>query len=162
MSYGYDGSLAGKGVYRALYLLFRLHVHRRGGFIQNDYRRMTKDGSRNGYTLLLSSRETQAALADHCVIPLGHGVDLGTYVRGLGSFLYFFSGCVGSGIADILPYCSVKQECILHNCGNILPKALNSHVAYILPVYSDTALVRLVKTGNQLSDRGFAHTGGPH
>ena len=57
VSNGYDGSLACNILNCPLNLAFCLHVHRSGRFIQHNNRRLAKNRSGNGHTLLLTTGE---------------------------------------------------------------------------------------------------------
>ena len=137
-----------------------LGVQRRGGFVEDQDRRVLQQGAGDGQALPLAAGEQHAALADQGVEPLGQFLDefpgIGL-ARGLDDavFGHFIEGAVG----DIVAHRIVEQAHILADIGDLSPQVGEAIVADVVSVEQNPALAEFVETRQQVHQRGLATAG---
>ena len=90
MGDGNDGAAAGDSGYGLLNLLLCLHIHRSGGFIQNDDGGLSQNGPGDGNTLLLAAGKAKSTLTNLGIIAIRHSPFL------MASILY--DDCIARGL----------------------------------------------------------------
>src|SRR5207249_10752425 len=98
-----------------LNLLFRFGIERRGGFIEQQNRRVFQNGARNGQTLLLSTGEKASFVADYGFVAFWLRHDKVVGVSSLGRFVNFLRRGVQPAEQDIVEDRIVKQKCLLRH-----------------------------------------------
>ena len=88
-------------------------IQRRGGFIQNQHRRIFQENAGNGHALLLPAGQQRAPLAHIGIKPLRHTADVLVNFRLPGGLLHLLVGGIGTAVADIFPDGIGKEEHIL-------------------------------------------------
>jgi hypothetical protein len=89
--------IAQQPIERVLKQRFALRIQMRGGFIEDEKRRVFEACPRDGEPLLLPAAESRALLSDRCVIALRQLHDEFMRVRGCGSGDHFVECCRGFG-----------------------------------------------------------------
>src|SRR5882672_3951982 len=134
----------------------RLAVETRGGFIQDQDRRIGQEGARNRDPLALAAGELDAALADQRGIalwqPLDEGVGMGQPRR---RFDLHRRG-VGPPISDVLGQRAVEEQRFLLHDRHLPAQALLRDVGDILPVDRDAAAIEVVQPLHELDEGRLA------
>ena len=108
-------------------------VESAGCLIEDEYRRIFKEYSCNGYALLLSAGQRYAAFADDGIITIRHIHYVVMYLRSYCGSYYLIIRRIYPAVTDILFYgCSKKENILLHD-SDISPEGFKG---YILDVYS--------------------------
>ncbi len=102
-------------VERFLDRFFRGAVQRRGGFVEQQDRRVLQDGARNRDALPLSARELDAAVADDRVVAFRHRFDEVRAARFPGGREHFFAARLRAAVRDVLVDGAVEQGDILRH-----------------------------------------------
>ncbi len=137
-----------------------LGVHRRGGLVQHQDRRIFEDGAGDGQALLLPARELDAALADHGVIAFGQLQDELMGVGDLGGLDHLGLAGVGAAEQDVFADGAMEEEHVLQHDGHLGAQALGLQVAHVMAVDGDAALGDVIEARDQAGQGGFAHARG--
>src|SRR3989338_4967689 len=118
---------------RILYERLRPGIQARCRFVENKYRSVLEDGTRDSDSLAFSARELDTAFTDICIVPVGQS---GNELMAVGLFCrleHLFVARPPTSVADILHQRAVKEyrllrherygaaQTILHHFGNTLP-----------------------------------------
>ena len=127
-------------------------------FVEQNYGRILKDRSCNGYSLLFSSRESRTAFAYHCVIAIFERrykfVAAGLFAGCDNIFLR----CALFSESDIVKDGIVKKIYILKNHTYIFKKAFRCHCFYIRSANAYRTRIGIPKAGNQVYNGAFSTT----
>ena len=147
-------------VERGLHGAFGFGVERAGGFIQNQNRRVLQNGAGDGEALALAAGKGNAFFADDGVETLRL---LRDEVVGIGVTRGFDDFCVRRAEAaqlDVPADGVVEQNGFLRDDGDLVPQVARGNVAQIHAADFDRAALRVVKTQEQIGQRGFAGAAG--
>ena len=89
--------------YGCLDPLFRDRVDRSCSLVQNNDLRLSDDGPREGYELLLTGREQVSALAYVCIKTILQLIENALERQKIDGILYLFLSGVGSAVYQIIP-----------------------------------------------------------
>ena len=147
---------------RLLHRVLGLVVQGRGRLIQDEDLRVLEKNTRDGYTLLLSARESRAPLPHLGLVAIGQRLDELRDVGLLGSALYLRQGRVRVAVGDVLGDGSVKEVDLLLHDANGLAQAPLRDRAHILPVDGDGAGIHVIEAREKRAGGGLATAGRPH
>ena len=125
------------------------------------YARVFQNHARDRDALLLSAGQFQPALTDNGVITLRQAIDKIVDVGDLRRLPHLIHARILIRILDVVVDGVVEQHRILRHDADVLAQAGLSHVADVLPVDQDAAVIRFVKTEQQSRQRGLAGAGRP-
>ncbi len=145
---GLDGAFVGR-------------VQRRGGFVEDQDRRVLQQRARDRHALLLAAGQLQAALADHGVVALGRGRDEVVDVRRLGRRLDLGARRAGAAIGDVVFDRVVEQHRVLRHDADGLAQAGLRDRADVLAVDRDAPAADVVEAVQQPRQRRLAGAGRP-
>ena len=135
-------------------------IERRGGFVEDEDRRVLEEDAGDGDALLLSARELDAALAYHRIEPVGqarnHLVETGAPRR----FHHRLVTGPELTIGDILANGAAEQEHILLHDADLAAQGRLRHVPDVDAIDRDRAAVELVEARQERAERGLAGAGG--
>mgnify|MGYP005967595049 CR=1 FL=1 len=81
--------------------------------------------------------------------------------RQTGRFHDLLPGGTGLAVSDVIRHRTAEQVHVLLDDADVLPQALDGHLADVLPVNEDAAAGHIIKAGNQLAEGGFSPAGRP-
>ena len=140
-------------------MLLRFVIQRRGGFIQNQNRRVFQEYPGNGNALLLATGKPGTALAHVGIIAILQAHDKVVDVGILRRFLDLLLGGILFSISDVLPDGSRKDIHILLDNADGLPQAFELQLANVVTVHQNAAAGDVIKSGQQGANGGFAAAG---
>jgi hypothetical protein len=116
---GNGGPAAHQVVQRFLDFLFRLGVHRRRGFVQNEDARIDQQSSGDGDTLTLATRKALPPLAHQRVVALGQAQDELVRMRCTRGRDDLFTSGVRSAVGNVLGDGAEEQKGLLQHQANV-------------------------------------------
>ena len=144
---------------RALDEEFRLHVHARGGVVEDQQSRVAHKGAGNGDALPLAARQRHAALADPGVVAMREFHDEVVGVRRLGRRHDGLQADVGSPVGDVVADGAGEQPGILHDDADVPSQRPQLQIPHVDAVQADDTAGGVVKTRDQLRQGAFAAAG---
>ena len=149
-------------VQRRLHMLFGDRVQRRGGFVENQDRRVLQQRPGDGDALPLSAGEQHAVVADHGVDALRHGLDEGL---GMGAAHGIRNGfrprTSQAAVGDVVGQGVVEEGDVLRHKGDLPAQARKAVVGQRLAVEQDAPAARLVEARDQARQGGLSGAGAP-
>ena len=133
-----------------LHLFLCLGIQRRGGFVEDHHRRISKKYASNGDALLLSAGELHAPLAYLRIVAMRELFD---EIIGGGQFrspLDFFFRRVFPAVGDIFRDGVTEEEYVLLHHADVFAQVPLGHVTKFLPVQCDGALAGFIETKEQV------------
>ena len=113
-----DGAAMCQPIQRLLHRLLGFRIECRGGFIEQQDRRIAQEGPRDGESLALAAGKLQPALADQRIIALRQPADEAIGFRRFRRGPHFRIGRVRTAIADIFHHRALEQLHILRDHGD--------------------------------------------
>ena len=147
---------------RVLHRALRRVVQRRGGFIEQQNRRVFDKSPRNRNPLALAAGELAAVDAHARLQALGQGLDEFQGVGAGGSLRDLRCRRIRTPVGDIGRHRVVKQHHVLPNPAQLGAQGDQIHLRDVLAIEQDAALGRFKKARHQLHDGGFAAAGRAH
>src|SRR5436190_2380602 len=160
MRNGDDGAAAHEAAQRLADQLFAVAIQRRGRLVEQEEGRVLEEGAGDGDALSLTSRETEAAVADDRVQPLRQLGDEVAAVRRLYGQRHFVVAGLGPSVANVLHQRAMEQRDVLRHDGDGLAQALLGHLRDVLAIDQDAPRLDVVEALQQREERGFAASGG--
>jgi hypothetical protein len=147
-------------VERGLHGAFGFGVERAGGFVQDQNRRVLQNGAGDGEALALAAGKRDAFFADDGVEALGflHDEIVGVGVFGGGDD--FVVRRAEPAQLDVPADGVVEQNVFLRDDGDLVPQVARGNLAQIHAADFDRAACGVVKTQEQVGERGFAGAAG--
>src|SRR6266852_7714831 len=147
---------------RLLHKHLGLRIQLRGGFVENQNRRIFQDRARNSDTLPLSSAQARSAFADYRIVPARQLHDEIVRQRRLGGSNDSILGNISQSVANVVPHRIVKQDVLLRHHGDLLAQRLDSYTANIHTVDANRSGGRFMEARQKIHERGFAGAARPH
>ena len=139
-------------------LTFRVKIA--SGFVENQQFRIRQDGAGDRQSLPLAAAQSHATLADQRLHSVGHAVDELRGIGGFGGRMDFLGGRIPPCVGDVLSDRAVEQKDILLDDSQQRAKRFDVIVAQISSIQRHATRIRIVKTGYQIGERGFAGAAG--
>ena len=155
---GDDRFAGGEVVNGLLNDFFALRVERGGGFIQQQDRRITQNGTGDGDALLLTAGEIAPAFTGDGIVAIADLLDEFMGMRFFGSGDDFRLGGIKAAIADVFTDGVVKQEGVLTDDANVGAQRILRAGADVFSIQQDRASVRIVKAQQEGEERALART----
>ena len=137
-------------------------VHGGGRLVENQDFRIRQEGPGDGQKLPLPLGDVGSALVELHVVAAGHSHDKSVGVGGLGGLHHLLVAGVKLTVADIVPDGAGEQPGVLQYHSDHGAEGFAVHVPHVDTVYGDASALHVVKTQNQIDQRGFTGSGGPH
>ena len=144
------GTALGQLVKGALDPGFGHAVQSGGGLVQDEDGGILQKDAGDGYPLLLPAGEHDAPFAHIGLEPVGHFQDIVVDLGLLGGRNDLRLGGVGPSVADIVIDGACKEEHVLLDDADVLPKGVLGEGAHILAVDADGPLGDIIKPVNEL------------
>src|SRR3989344_3690686 len=138
-----------------LYFHFTFAVERRGGFVEQKYRRIFQYRTGNCYALAFAARELDAALAHHRAVARRKPDNEVVRLCELRRFDDFLFGRARIPVRDILADSAMKEERFLRNDRDSVAEALLRHTRDISAVDLYGARIQIVVTQHEPHECGF-------
>ena len=136
--------------------LFGMGVETGCRFIEDQYPRVFKYGTRNGNPLLFTTGQLQPAFTHNGVIPLCQFCDEFGEMGQLCRLFDFVTVCIGFCIGDVVAQGFIKQHRILGHDADGLAQTVLCDFADILVVDKDLSRGDVIETEQQACQRGFS------
>ena len=122
-----------------------LGVQGRGGLVQDEDRRVLEQGPGYGQTLALAAGQVGALFAQDGVVAAGQAFDelMGIGEPGRGD--HFLATGLLLAVGDVVVDAHGKELGFLEHDGDVVAQAFDRHIAQILAVDTDGALLRIVE-----------------
>ena len=133
-----------------------MRVHAGGGVVQNEDARVHQEGAGNGQALTLAAAERNTALAHDRVIAFFELDDKFVGLGGAGASLNLLASGLRFAVSDVLHHAGAEQEGLLENHAHAAPKLIELKLAHVCSVHQYPAINRIVKTRDEVDQRGFA------
>ena len=140
--------------------LLRRRVHRGGGFIQDEQRRVLEQRPRDADALLFPDAQLHAAFTDPGIIAVGKFLDEVMAVGRLGCGDEFVFRRVEATVENVLPQRAVEEEGFLRDNRDLVAQLVQRDVADIVLVDRDLAGGALVEPGQEIDQGRLARAGG--
>ena len=128
-------------------LFLDARVDRRGGVVEDQDMRVGEEGACQCDALALPTREREAPLADHGVVPVGKGEDELVGLGRLGGGDDVVEGRIGNAEGDVVPDRVGEQEALLEDDTDLPAERVEGDVAHVGAVDADTAVLHVVEAG---------------
>ena len=147
-------------VQRGLHGAFGFGVERAGGFVEDENRRVLQNRAGDGEPLALAAGERHAFFADDGVktVRLFHDEIVGVgMARGGDDFI---ARCTGPAQFDVPADGVVEQDGFLGDDGDLISQIARGDAADVHAADADDAPLRVIKSQEQIGERGFAGAAG--
>jgi len=128
--------------------------------VEDQNSRIADDGARNRGPLLLSARESYAALADHGLVSLAEVLDVAVQAGNFCCFADALLAYSGRPKAMLTPTVFAEQVGVLRHEADGLAQRDEGPLAYGTPVDQDTVIGSFPEACNESGERGLAATRG--
>jgi hypothetical protein len=134
---------------------FSFRIHTGKGVVQDQKGRVFDNGPGQGRTLLLPSRQSDAALPEQCIVLAGQFADRGQDLGDARGLFYFLKGGIGPTEDDVLPDRIGEKEDILGNEPDRLFEPGKRDPGNVGAVNKNRAGGRLEKPEQQINQGAF-------
>ena len=156
MGDGDDRAAFGEEIEGALDFLFGLGIEGTGGFIEEENRGVFEEGAGDGKSLLLTTGEVAAFVADDRFVAVGLEEDEVVSEGLAGGRMDLGFGGVEATIADIFGDGGVEEECFLSDDAYLFAERGLGDGADIDDIDKDGATLRIVEAEEEREERAFA------
>ena len=156
---GQGGAAVGEGGEGVLDRPLSSGVHRRGGLVEDENRRVFQQCAGNRHPLLFAAGQAVAAFAHHGVVTVGQGRDEVVDVRRPSRPFDLLVAGIGTGIAQVLADRGMKQKRLLIDHADVFAQRLQRQVAHIDAVDAHLAGAHVVQAWRQIGDGCLARAG---
>src|SRR5690625_311612 len=156
------GTPPGQFGQRQLDLPFGLRIEGRCRLVKDENGRVLQEDTGNRQALLLAAREPHTSFTDDGIESQRQALQQVVKLRLAGRIQDLGLRCIQSPVGDVLPDGPGEEEDVLLDDADLTPQRGKSHVANVGAVDGDPALIYLVETGQQRTDRGLPRPGGPY
>ena len=131
-------------------------IKRRGGFVEQEHRRVLEQHAGDGHTLFFAARQLQAALAHRRVPALRQRGDEGTQLRRIGGRVDI-GGCgIRLAIGHVVAQAVVKEHSVLRHDADRAAQARLRDRSQILTIDGDRTAGDVIEAKEQTADGGLA------
>ena len=131
------------------------HIDRAGGVVKNEHARMLEQRARDAQALLLSARNTGAALAQLAVQPADAVQEL-VHTRRAAGTQQLLVGGIGCAPLQVFAHGARKQHVLLQHNAHGIAQGNQVVVAHVTPAHEHGALGRVVQARDELHERALA------
>ena len=135
-------------------------INGRCGLIQNQHRRQTEHNARNTEQLFLPLGQTASVFCDHSIIALRQSFDKTVCMGGFCRCHDFLFCGIRFSHNDIVTNGARFQPGLLQHHAIGTAQTFSCHIPDIHAFYQNTALIHVIKTHQQIDNRGFSTAGG--
>ncbi len=136
-------------------------VHRAGGLIEDEDRRVGHERTRDREQLPLTLRDVGAVVVELGVVSVGQRTHEVVHVRGVRGGHDLLVGSVFTTIREVLADCALEQPRVLQDHAEGTAQVVAGHVACVHAVDQDAAILKLIEAHEEVHERGLAGAGGP-
>ncbi len=135
-------------------------IEGRGGFVQDQDRRVFEEHARNRQALFLTTRQFHPALADHGIQTVRQRSDGAVELGAPCGLQDLGFRRIKPAIENILAQGAAEQEHVLLHDADLAAQRFQGHRADIHPIDGDAAGLCLIEARQQGAERGLAGAGG--
>src|ERR1700751_3559108 len=136
--------------------LFRGRIKTSGGFIENQNRSVADDCPGNRYTLSLSTRERNAAFADHGAVTLRQLLDKIMRIRLFGCTYDLVPCGIWPAVCNVFPDGGVEEQRFLQNEAYLLSNGFQFVATDVFAINFNRARLRIVYPRDETDDCGLS------
>src|SRR4029077_14479422 len=137
-------------------LVFGVSVHTGKRVIEDQDTRVADNGTRNRRTLLLSARESYAALAHQSLILLRETLNISRNAGGLRRRAHLLIACVHVAEGNVFANSLAEKKSLLRHEADLVPQKLQGIFADRAAINQDSPWRSVVNARNQAHQSGFS------
>ena len=135
---------------------FSLRVQGARGLVEDQDRRISKDGPSNSQALPLPSREFRPPFSNHGVVTLGKSLNEGVGMGCISRLLHRFLGSTRVSVGDVGPNRVVEEHRFLGNDPQGTPEVSQGNLPDVGPVHRDGSPRYVVEASQEIQEGGFS------
>src|SRR6266446_4483607 len=137
-----------------------LHIDRTSRLVEDENRRVLQECSSNGNALALTAGKTHAAFTNKSVVTIRQADNKLVRIGGPGRSYDFILASAGTAICDVLGDAGRKQDRFLKDDTELVAEIGQFVVAQLQSIEQNLSFHRVVKTRQEIHQRGLAGTRG--
>ena len=159
---GNGGATLHQVVQRLLNFFFRLGIHSRSGFVEDQDARIDQQGPRNTDALALTAREPLAAFAHQRVVAMRQAQDEFVRMGGARSRHDFGARGLGFSVGDVLGNGAKEQKRLLQHQADVAPVVGHRKTADVGAIERNGPFGHVIKAADQIHQRALARAAVAH